>query len=211
MKNIFLIFFLFPICGFSQDSTATFFERRNGAFFVIEKSYYPSGRIVTEERPADADTAAAINQIISPALKTASQYANIAATAARINIPRKVINEASNALQALTGQDYYETTNRLLISEFLQPDTSGGYIESSLTMRVDGAPISVTLRRNAAGQLVMRQGATNFRVDIVSRNWIRLRRYQGAETLAAEGVIVDLFKETEGRWISLDLKYILRF
>lgn len=210
MKNIFLFFFLLPFCGFSQDSTATFFERRNGVFFVIEKSHYPGGRIVTEERPADADTAAAINQIISPVMKTASQYANIAATAARVNIPRKVINEASNALQALTGQDYYETTNRLLISEFLQPDTSGGYTESSLTMRVDGTPISVTLRRNAAGQLILRQGSTNFRVDIVSRNWLRIRRYQGTETLAADGGWVDLFQEKNGAYISGDLKYNLR-
>ncbi len=208
MKYIFL--FLFPVAAYSQDSTSTSFDFRDGVFFVIEKTYLSGGRVITDERPADADTAAAVNQIIFPALKSAIQYAEIAATAARINVPRKQVNEASLALQSLTGRDYYETTNNLLISEFLPSGEDGQPIESvAYTMRVNGTPIPVTLRRNATDQLVMRQGATNFRVEIVSRNWIRIRRYQGTEVLASEGW-VDLFQERNGAFISADLKYQLR-
>lgn len=210
MKYIFFFLLHFLSCAaYSQDSTATTFEIRNNVFFVIEKTYFSGGRILTEERPADADTAAAVNQIISPALKSASQYANIAATAARINIPRKLINETSNALQSLTGQNYYTITNRLLMPEILPTDSTGQYLEQVYVMRVNNTPIPVILRRNQSGQLVMKQGSTNFQVDIVSRNWLRIRRYQGTDMLAEEGTWIDVFQESSGAYISADLKYRL--
>lgn len=213
MKHtIFLL--LFPALLSAQetpDSTATTYENRAGAFFAVTRSFFPTGRVLTDEQPLGRDTAGVVNAIIGPVFNSAGQFANQAATAARIGRQRQVINAASASLQTLTGQDYYDLTNRLLIAEFLPTGEDEQPVQSvAYTMRVDGTPISVILRRNPAGQLVLRQGATNFRVDIVSRNWLRIRRYQGTETLAADGGWVDLFQEKNGAYISSDLKYNLR-
>lgn len=212
MKHIlFLLFMPALLCAQeSPDSTATTYESRAGTFFAVTRSFFPTGRVVTDEQPLGRDTNAVANAIISPVFTAASQYAQTAASAARIGRTRQQINAASAALQSLTGQDYYDLTNRLLIAEFLPNGEDEQPVQSvAYTMRVDGTSIPVTLRRNASGQLVMRQGATSFRVDIVSRNWLRIRRYQGTETLAADGW-VDLFQERNGAYISTDLKYILR-
>ena len=209
-----IFLFLFPAFLFAQetpDSTATTYENRAGTFFSITRSFFPTGRVVTDEQPLGRDTAGVVNAIIGPVFNSAGQFANQAATAARIGRQRQVINAASASLQTLTGQDYYDLTNRLLIAEFLPLGEDEQPVQSvAYTMRVDGMPISVTLRRNAAGQLVMRQGSTNFRVDIVSRNWLRIRRYQGTETLTADNGWVDLFQEKNGNYISSDLKYNLK-
>jgi hypothetical protein len=212
MKHI-LFLLLFPAALLAQDqpdTTAVTYENRGGIFYTVTKTTFQSGRIVTEETPLGADTAGVVNAIIGPVFNNAGQFAQQAANAARIGRIRQQINAASASLQTLTGSDYYDITNRLLIAEFLPPGEDGQPVQSvAYTMRVNGTPIPVTLRRNATDQLVMRQGATNFRVDIVSRNWIRIRRYQGTEALAADGWI-DLFQERNGAYISEDLKYQLR-
>ncbi|MGI9161150.1 MAG: hypothetical protein ACR2K1_15490 [Saprospiraceae bacterium] len=211
MKQIFFLL-LFPTLLFSQDadSTTVTYENRAGTFFAVTKSFFPTGRVLTDEQPLGRDTNAVANAIIAPVFTAAGQYATQAAQAARIGRPRQQVNAASAALLSLTGQDYYDITNRLLIAEFLPNGEDDQPVQSvAYTMRVDGTPVSVTLRRNAAGQLIMRQGAANFRVDIVSRNWLRIRRYQGTETPATDGWI-DLFQERNGNYISADLRYVLR-
>lgn len=210
MKHI-LFFFLLPAALFAQDqpdTTAVTYENRGGIFYTVTKTTFQSGRIVTEETPLGTDTAGVVNAIIGPVFTATTDAANKAVQVARLNRVRQQLVAANTALNGLVGQDYFSVVQNAVGQEFL-PDS----VQSiPATMRVDGgSPITASIRRNAAGRLVFRQGTQNFTLDIVSRNWIRLRRYQGAETLAAEGVIVDLFKETEGRWISLDLKYILRF
>jgi hypothetical protein len=212
MKRTILLL-LFPAFLFAQetpDSTATTYENRAGTFFAVTRSFFSTGRVLTDEQPLGRDTNGVVNAIIGPVFNNAGQFAQQAANAARIGRIRQQINAASASLQTLTGSDYYDITNRLLIAEFLPPGEDGQPVQSvAYTMRVNGTPIPVTLRRNATDQLVMRQGATNFRVDIVSRNWIRIRRYQGTEALAADGWI-DLFQERNGAYISEDLKYQLR-
>jgi len=207
------IFILFPalICAQeTPDSTAASYENRAGTFFAVTRSFFSTGRVLTDEQPLGRDTNGVVNAIIGPVFNNAGQFAQQAANAARIGRIRQQINAASASLQTLTGSDYYDITNRLLIAEFLPPGEDEQPVQSvAYTMRVDGTPIAVTLRRSATNQLVMRQGATNFRVDIVSRNWIRIRRYQGTEALAADGWI-DLFQERNGAYISEDLKYQLR-
>jgi hypothetical protein len=210
MKHI-LFLLLLPAALFAQDqpdTTAVTYENRGGIFYIVGKTTYQSGRIVTEETPLGADTAGVVNAIIGPVFTATTDAANKAVQVARLNRVRQQVVAANTALNELVGQDYFSVVQSAVGQEFL-PDT----IQSiSATMRVDGGSlIAASIRRNAAGRLVFRQGTQNFTLDIVSRNWIRLRRYQGTETLAAEGIIVDLFKEAEGRWISLDLKYILRF
>jgi hypothetical protein len=190
------------------DTTAVTYENRGGIFYTVTKTTFQSGRIVTEETPLGADTAGVVNAIIGPVFTATTDAANKAVQVARLNRVRQQVVAANTALNGLVGQDYFSVVQNAVGQEFL-PDT----IQSiSATIRIDGgSPITASIRRNAAGRLVFRQGTQNFTLDIVSRNWIRLRRYQGTETLATDAVIVDLFKETEGRWISLDLKYILRF
>ncbi len=206
MKNILFLFFLIPAFGFSQqDTTFTYWERRDSTFFKITKSVYESGRIVTEEEPISNDTSELAMSIISPLYFAADDIAGNALRIARLPRFFSQVNTFSSQLQSLVGYNYYEATDRLLGSQFLPEGVS-----PPVTMRVDGgSPIAASIRRNAAGRLVFRQGAQNFTIDIVSRNWIRLRRYQGTEILAPEGTAIDLFKEAD-RWISLDLKYILR-
>jgi hypothetical protein len=209
MKHI-LFLLLLPAILFAQDqpdTTAVTYENRGGIFYTVAKTTYQSGRIVTEETPLGADTAGVVNAIIGPVFTATTDAANKAVQVARLNRVRQQVVAANTALNGLVGQDYFSVVQNAVGQEFL-PDS----IQSiPATMRVDGgSPITASIRRNAAGRFVFRQGTQNFTLDIVSRNWMRLRRYQGTETLAAEGIIVDLFKETEGRWISLDLKYILR-
>jgi hypothetical protein len=210
MKHI-LFLLLFPAALLAQDqpdTTAVTYENRGGIFYTVTKTTFQSGRIVTEETPLGADTAGVVNAIIGPVFTATTDAANKAVQVARLNRVRQQVVAANTALNGLVGQDYFSVVQNAVGQEFL-PDT----IQSiSATIRIDGgSPITASIRRNAAGRLVFRQGTQNFTLDIVSRNWIRLRRYQGTETLATDAVIVDLFKETEGRWISLDLKYILRF
>jgi hypothetical protein len=210
MKHI-LFLLLFPAVLFAQDrpdTTAVTYENRGGIFYTVAKTTYQSGRIVTEETPLGADTAGVVNAIIGPVFTATTDAANKAVQVARLNRVRQQVVAANTALNGLVGQDYFSVVQNAVGQEFL-PDS----IQSiSATMRVDGdSAITASIRRNTAGRLVFRQGAQNFTLDIASRNWIRLRRYQGTETLAAEGIIIDLFKEAEGRWISLDLKYVLRF
>jgi len=209
MKHI-LFLLLFPLGLFAQDqpdTTAVTYENRGGIFYTVTKTTFQSGRIVTEETPLGTDTAGAVNAIIGPVFTATTDAANKAVQVARLNRVRQQVVAANTALNGLVGQDYFSVVQNAVGQEFL-PDSLQSI---PATMRVDGgSPIAASIRRNAAGRLVFRQGTQNFTLDIVSRNWIRLRRYQGTETLAAEGTIVDLFKETEGRWISLDLKYILR-
>ena len=209
MKHI-LFLLLLPAALFAQDqpdTTAVTYENRGGIFYTVAKPTFQSGRIVTEETPLGTDTAGVVNAIIGPVFTATTDAANKAVQVARLNRVRQQVVAANTALNGLVGQDYFSVVQNAVGQEFL-PDSLQSI---PATMCVDGgSPIAASIRRNAAGRLVFRQGTQNFTLDIVSRNWIRLRRYQGTETLAAEGTIVDLFKETEGRWISLDLKYILR-
>jgi hypothetical protein len=209
MKHI-LFLLLFPAALLAQDqpdTTAVTYENRGGIFYTVTKTTFQSGRIVTEETPLGADTAGVVNAIIGPVFTATTDAANKAIQVARLNRVRQQVVAANAALNGLVGQDYFSVVQNAVGQEFL-PDSLQSI---PATMRVDGgSPITASIRRNAAGRLVFRQGTQNFTLDIVSRNWIRLRRYQGTETLATDAVIVDLFKETEGRWISLDLKYNLR-
>ena len=217
MKHIILLLFLFPVGLFAQDqadTTAVTYENRGGIFYTVTKTTYQSGRIVTEETPIGTDTASVVNAIIAPVFTAGTQLADQAAKVARIPRVRAQIAAANTALTALIGKDYFDLTNNLLAGEFLGANDgeTGQQPESvECTMRVDGgAPITASIRRNAAGRLVYRQGTQNFTLDIISRNWIRIRRYDGSNTITPDAAIVDLFKEAPNRWISLDLKFILR-
>lgn len=216
MKHI-IFLLLFPLGLFAQDqpdTTAVTYENRGGIFYTVTKTTFQSGRIVTEETPIGTDTASVVNAIIGPVFLEGAKLAEQAAKVARIAKFRAQLAAANTALTALIGSDYYDVTNNLLAAEFLgaADEETGQQAESvQCIMRVDGgAPITASIRRNAAGRLVYRQGTQNFTLDIISRNWIRIRRYDGSDTITPEISAVDLFKEAPNRWVSLDLKFILR-
>ena len=209
MKRIIFFLLALPFALAAQeqpDSTLTTYENRAGVFFSVVRNYYPTGRISTEETPLGSDTAAVANAIIGPVFTANTQIAIYAAQVARINRQRQQVTAASQALQSLVGLDYADVVENIVAQEFLDSLQPTPYV-----MRVNGVPIDVELRQNNNGRLVLRQGSTNFRIELFSRNWIRIRRYQGSETETPDNTVrLDLFEETPGRWISQDLGYTLR-
>ena len=80
-------------------------------------------------------------------------------------------------------------------------------------IRVDGGSnISASIIRpgGGTGQLRFRQGGTNFTLDVVTRNYIRIRRYQGTSTQTTDtGAVVELFLDGTA-WKDLGGRFVLR-
>jgi len=210
MKKIIFILALF--CAFAAtaqeipDSTTTTVENRGGVFYSVGRAYYPSGRVVTDETPLGSDTTAVANAVIGGTFSVLTEFAGHAVEVARINSKKRLIADANTALSVL-NLDYYTVMDGLLRTEFIPDSTT----TVPYSIKVDNAaPVNVSFRRTAGGQLVFRQGSQNFAVDIITRNWIRIRRYDGTATQTPDNSVrVDLFRETPRRWISVDLKYVL--
>jgi len=215
-KIILLILFLVAlvqVAMFAQekpDSTVQSVENRNGTFFKITRDFYPTGRILTDESPI-GDTAAMVNAFVGTANEIAKQFASAALVITNAPEVNRSLAEISNAVLSISGRNLWDEMDRRLSSAFL-PDTatSVAYI---MRPGVGATPVNVSLRRNANGRLVLRQGSTNFLIEIRSADYIRIRRYDGSSTAAADGVSLDLFyKQTRNgpRWISLDKAFVLR-
>jgi len=215
-KIILLILFLVAlvqVAMFAQekpDSTVQSVENRNGTFFKITRDFYPTGRILTDESPI-GDTAAMVNAFVGTANEIAKQFASAALVITNAPEVNRSLAEISNAVLSISGRNLWDEMDRRLSSAFL-PDTatSVAYI---MRPGVGATPVNVSLRRNANGRLVLRQGSTNFLIEIRSADYIRIRRYDGSGTQAADGVSLDLFyKQTRNgpRWVSLDNAFVLR-
>jgi hypothetical protein len=217
MKKIILLILalvaLVHVAMFAQekpDSTVQSVENRNGTFFKITRDFYPTGRILTDESPI-GDTAAMVNAFVGTANAIATQLAIAAVAISNAPEANRSLNEISNAVQSIAGFSLWDEMDRRLSSVFL-PDTatSVAYI---MRPGVGATPVNVTLRRNANGRLVLRQGSTNFLIEIRAAEYIRIRRYDGSGTQAADGVSLDLFyKQTRNgpRWVSIDNAFVLR-
>lgn len=214
MRYLFFILALFTAFAITAqekpDSTVQSVENRGGTFFKITREFYPTGRILTDESPI-GDTAAMVNAFVGGAHALATQYATAALVVTNANEVNRSLNEISNAIQSIAGRTLWDEMDRRLSSRLL-PDTATS-VPYIMRPGVGATPVNVSLRRNAAGRLVLRHGSTNFIIDIRSDNYIRIRRYDGSSTQAAEGVFLDLFyKETRNgpRWVSLDNAFVLR-
>jgi hypothetical protein len=216
MKYTIFLFLLFPLCLAAQeqpDSTTQAIENRGGVFFSVNRAFFPSGRILTDETPLGSDTTTVANAIIGPVFSTLSAFSEKVVEVVRIQRMRQLLQSTDNSLTSLLGRGYYDILQELLINDFLPQDSTGATPPVAYTMRVNGAqPVNVALMKNAGGRLVMRQGSTNFLVDVVTRNWIRLRRYDGTGTATPDtSVRVDLHFETaRGQWIDQSGRYIFR-
>ena len=163
MKHIIFFFALiFAATLTAQDtveSDTPYIQNRSGVFYNVLRTTYQTGRIVTEETPIGSDTATVANFLIGSIYPELSAFAAKAVEVARFSRQVGKVNNASQSLQSLLGLKYYDVLEDLLITEFL-PDSVQTV---AYTMRVGvNAPVNVTLRKNASGSLVMRQGSTNF-------------------------------------------------
>jgi hypothetical protein len=198
MKRIAFLFLLFPLCLAAQETVTadtSYIENRTGMFWQVQRQTFDTGRIRTEETPLGSDTTAVANAIIGPAFQTFQQYAERAAfVQANFARQRQLLGAVNSSLMGLLGQNYTTLLGANIGDEFL-----GNY-----TMRINGgAPIQVEIIRLPAGVLRFRQGGTNFVFDILSRNWVRIRRYDGSATQTPDtNVAIDLFLDPgTGTWV----------
>lgn len=206
MRYIIFLFLLLPALISAQDavsSDTSYIENRSGVFWQVTQTTYESGRIVSDQTPIGSDTATVVNAVIGSLFPSLTQYADAAVQATKLNQQRKRVTEAGQSLTLLIGKNYYTSLGDLIGDEFL----------SEYTMRVNGnAPINVEVFRLASGALRYKQGGTNFVFDVVTRNWVRIRRYDGTSTQTADqSIVVDLFFDAAAkRWIDASGRYILR-
>ena len=207
MKYLILVLALFAAFALTaQDavsSDTSYIENRSGVFWQVTQTTYESGRIVSDQTPIGSDTATVVNAVIGSLFPSLTQYADAAVQATKLNQQRKRVTEAGQSLTLLIGKNYYTSLGDLIGDEFL----------SEYTMRVNGnAPINVEVFRLASGALRYKQGGTNFVFDVVTRNWVRIRRYDGSSTQTADqSIVVDLFFDAAAkRWIDASGRYILR-
>jgi hypothetical protein len=198
MKRILFFLFALPFALTGQETVTadtSYTENRNGVFWQVVKQTFATGRINTDETPLGSDTTEVANAIIGPAFQTFQQYAERAAfVQANFARQRQLLGAVNSSLMGLLGQNYTATLGASIGDDFL-----GNY-----TMRVNGGqPIQVEIIRLPAGVLRFRQGGTNFVFDILSRNWIRIRRYDGSATQTPDAnVTIDLFLDPgSGTWI----------
>lgn len=207
MKYLFFVIALF--CAFAvtaQDavlSDTSYIENRTGVFWQITATTYESGRITSDQVPLGRDTATVVNAVIGALFPALTQYAEASVQATKLQIQRKRITEAGQSLTLLIGKNYYTALSDLLGDEFI----------ADYTMRVNGGSnINVSILRIGGGGLRYRQGGTNFTLDVVTRNWLRIRRYDGTATQTPDtNVVVDLFYDAPAkRWIDASGRYLLR-
>jgi hypothetical protein len=205
----YIIFILALFCAFgltAQDavlSDTSYIENRSGVFWQITATTYESGRITSDQVPLGRDTATVVNAVIGALFPALTQYADAAVSATKLQIQRKRIAEAGQSLTLLIGKNYYTALSDLLGDEFI----------ADYTMRVaGGSNINASVLRLSGGGMRYRQGSTNFTLDVVTRNWIRIRRYDGTATVTPDvNVVVDLFFDAPAkRWIDASGRYILR-
>jgi hypothetical protein len=195
MKHlIFLFIFVMATMVANAQEPATdtsYIEFREGAFW----------RVTISQELISVDTAATVNAIIGEIYPRLEQYANAAVLTINLAKARKLIADAGQKLTDLTGGNYYSQLDTDLGDTFL-----GDY-----SIKVDGGngiAVSVIRAGGGTGGLRFKQGATNFTFNVVTRNWVRIRRYQGTTTQTPDtGAFTDLFldgnfwKDQGGRFV----------
>jgi hypothetical protein len=178
-----ILFLFITSSAFSQADT-TFLTYKDSMFWKVRVTINQDGEVNTNEKPIGKDTAAVINALVSEVYPDYESYAANAFNVLRNYRPiLRSINSTSTALSNLTGKTYLTSMSEVLGNEFL-----GDYVMTTLTGNVDCSIVKL-----ANGTLRFRQGTTNFPIDIISRKWLRIRRYDGRSEITEDTGYVDLF------------------
>jgi hypothetical protein len=165
-------------------SDTTYTEQRGDTRFYVQKITYTSGRIVTDERPAQAlDTIAEVNRIVSEIFPQLEQYAAAALAVSRSREMQRRLRTADQAITSLVGKSIFaEMDSRLSLA-----------LEGDYRFRQSGVATDVTISRTVQGNLRFRELGTNYTLTVISRSWIRVR-YKNAD--------LDLFWDGS-QWVDL--------
>lgn len=178
-----ILFLFMTLTCFSQVDT-TFITFKDSVFWKVRITVTNEGEVTTNEKPIGKDTVAVINSLVGEVYPEYETYATNAFNVLRNYRPTlRSINTTSSALSSLTGKTYITSVSEIIGDEFL-----GDYIMTTPTGNVDCSIIKL-----ANGTLRFRQGTTNFPIDIISRKWLRIRRYDGRSTVTEDTGYVDLF------------------
>lgn len=178
-----ILFLFITTFSFSQTDT-TFLTYKDSMFWKVRITINADGEINTNEKPIGKDTAAVINSLVGEVYPEYETYAVNAFNVLRnYRLISRSINATSSALFSLTGKTYLSSMSKIIGDEFI-----GEYVMNTANGNVDCSIVKL-----ASGALRFRQGTTNFPIDIISRRWFRIRRYDGRSTLTENNNYVDFF------------------
>lgn len=177
-----LILLLLSTSLYAQVDTA-FIAYKDSVFWKVRITIGEDGEITTNEKPLGKDTLSVVNAIVGEAYPELDTYGNNTfnvLTNYRKNL--RLVNATSATLQGIVNTTYTGYLESVIGDEFL-----GNYVMTTPTGNENASIIKL-----ANGSLRYRQGTTNFAIDIITRNWFRIRRYDGRNVLSESGY-VDFF------------------
>lgn len=149
-------------------SDSAYVSVKNDTFYQMRVQVYASGRKVTEEAPLGRDTVQAVSALLSQGYALSKEFANGLLIVENENRFRKTINGLSAAINAVTGLTYYRQIDARV----------GDNLLGEYRLKVgDNAPVNVSIIRTNAGLFRLRQGTTNYVVDVYAENLLRVRAY----------------------------------
>lgn len=200
MKNLFFafLFFFVAIATVSAQETivsdSAYVSIKNDTFYQMRVQVYNTGRKVTEEAPLGRDTVAAVSALIGQAYALSAEFAQGLLIVENQSRFQKTINGLSSAINNITGLSYYRQIDARIGESLL-----GDY-----RLNVgEAAPVNVSLIRTNAGLFRLRQGTTNYVVDVYTEKLLRVRNYN------SETFFLTLINENPIRYSGLSRKYVL--
>lgn len=198
MKNlIFFLLFFAVQSAFGQDviiSDSAFVSIKNDTFYQMRVQSYASGRKVTEENPLGRDTANVLSTLIGQAYDVSSQFANALLIVENQNRFQKTINGISASISKLSSLSYYQQIDARI----------GDQLIGAYNLRFgDESPVNCSIIRTNTGLIRLRQGTTNYILDVYTDLFIRVRNYNN------ETFFLVRSSANDARWTGANKKIIL--
>lgn len=174
MKYLLGFLFLFVAALGAQGqivSDSTYTVVRNDTFYQVRQQLYANGRRVTDEQPLGKDTTTVLNALLTQGYDLSQSFATAYIAVEAEATFRRAINGLSTVINTLTGKTYWRQIDMALGDKLL-----GEY-----QFTANGSVNPVTIIRTATGLLRLRQGSTNYTVDMYAENFIRIRNYNGTD------------------------------